>query len=294
MRYRAALVAMVGLFAGFLFVGCGGDADGEPTLVVGAIPDQEVSQLQRRFDLFTDYLEQELDVNVEYVPSDNYSALVTAFQRGDVQLAWFGGLTGVQARRQVDGARAIAQRPRDRAFQSVLVARNDAGVSSVNDLKGKRVTFGSESSTSGHLMPRYYAQQNGINPDEDFAGGDNYSGSHDRTYKIVEAGSYEAGFLNEAVWARAVEEDQVDTGVVQLVERTHEYPNYHWTVHPSVEEKLGEGSIGRIQQALLELDENEKTDILGLFQADEFVEASNDQYEMIEETALQVGIFQEE
>jgi phosphonate transport system substrate-binding protein len=137
-----------------ILASCGSPQEEEPTLVIGAIPDQQVSQLQRRIDLFTEYIEQEVGVQAEYNPSSDYAALVTAFKRGEVHLAWFGGLTGVQARLAVPEAQAIAQRPRDQTFRSVLVVGEDSGIETLDDLKGKRVTFGSESSTSGHLMPR--------------------------------------------------------------------------------------------------------------------------------------------
>ncbi len=282
------IVAVLGFVA--IVASCGSSQEEEPTLVIGAIPDQQVSQLQRRFDLFTDYIEQEVGIQAEYNPSSNYAALVTAFERGEVHLAWFGGLTGVQARLAVPGAQAIAQRPRDQSFRSVIIVGADSGIETLEDLRGKRVTFGSESSTSGHLMPRYYLEQNDINPDEDFDGGANYSGSHDRTWKLVESGSYHAGLLSEAVWERAVDEGQVDQDQVRVLGRTHEYPNYHWTIHPEVDERFGESTSRRIREALLAMDDDQRQ-VLDLFAAEEFIPTSNDEYEMIRQTGQDVGVF---
>ena len=123
-------------------------------LKIGAIPDQNASDLNRSLSQLAKYITEETGIQAEYVPSVDYAALVTAFERGEIDLAWFGGLTGVQARNMVPEAEAIAQRPLDEEFHSVFIAGADTGIESLEDLKGKSFTFGSESSTSGHLMPR--------------------------------------------------------------------------------------------------------------------------------------------
>lgn len=74
------------------------DGDARPTLAIGGIPDQDVALLEERFGGLAEYLSAELDPPVRYQPATDYAAVVTAFANGDVQLGWFGGLTGVQAR----------------------------------------------------------------------------------------------------------------------------------------------------------------------------------------------------
>ena len=135
------------------------EQNNEP-FVIGAIPDQDPEKLQRRFGLLADYLEGELGVPVEYIPVTDYAASVTAFRVGDLDMVWFGGLTGVQARLQVDDAQAIIQRDIDEQFHSIFIANKDSGItpiediSDLNQLAGHSFTFGSESSTSGRLMPQ--------------------------------------------------------------------------------------------------------------------------------------------
>ena len=69
-------------------------------LKVGAIPDQNQDVLDRRFNLFSKELSKKLDVEIKYVPVINYIAAVTGFRTKDLDLVWFGGLSGVQARLQ--------------------------------------------------------------------------------------------------------------------------------------------------------------------------------------------------
>lgn len=277
---------------------CGDDDDGgsfSGTLSIGGIPDQDVSTLERQFGLMADYLADATGLDVEYVPSVDYAAIVTAFDRGDVQLAWFGGLTGVQARAVVEGSEAIVQRPRDAEFHSVFIAQCSLNATSLEDLAGLTFTFGSESSTSGHLMPRYFLSEAGIDADEDFNGEPNYSGSHDKTYELVEAGAFQSGALNEAVWRDAVETGSVDTSKVCEVLTTDSYYDYNWSIRPDVDEEFGEGTREALIDAMLELNANmgeEEAELLDLFQTDSFVPTDNANYRAIERVAVDLGIIE--
>jgi phosphonate transport system substrate-binding protein len=268
----------------------------QPVLKVSGIPDQDAARLARRFQMFADYLSKELNVEVEYVPSANYSAVVTAFTQGDLQLAFFGGLTGVQARLQNPGAQAIAQREQDSRFHSKFIVQSHLPINSLEDLKthakGLTLTFGSESSTSGHLMPRDFLTEAGINPDTDFKTLPNFSGSHDLTWQLVEGGSFNVGVLNEDVWDRAVEEGKVDTSKVRVFYTTPEYYDYHWMACPDLDQVYGEGFTERIQAALLKLNPQEHGEILELFSTEKFIETNNDNYRAIEEVARKQGLIQ--
>lgn len=258
-------------------------AEAEKVFKIGAIPDQNASVLNRSMDGVAKYLSEKTGLKVEYVPTVDYAALVTAFERGDISLAWFGGLTGVQARSLVPDAEAIAQRPRDAEFHSIFITQKDLDINSLKDLKGHSFTFGSESSTSGHLMPRYFITQAGIRPEKDFDGQPNYSGSHDKTYKLIESGTFQAGALNEAVWEDAVEQGKVDLNKVKVFYTTPSYYDYHWTINP-VDQSFGEGTKKKVTEALLSMGEEEK-EILDLFQTDKFIKTKNENYKAIEEVA---------
>jgi phosphonate transport system substrate-binding protein len=261
----------------------------KPVLKIGAIPDQSAAELNRNMGEVAKYLSEKTGLKVEYVPSVDYAALVTGFERGEVQLAWFGGLTGVQARAITPGAEAIAQRPLDAQFKSVFIAQKDLQVSKLEDIKGKSFTFGSESSTSGSLMPRYFLTQAGINPEADFNGKPNYSGSHDKTIKLVESGAFQTGALNISVWEKTVKENKVDLNKVKVFYTTPDYYDYHWTVNkPEVMDKYGKDAKENIKKALLEMSVDKggsQAEALKFFQTDKFVETKNDNYKAIEDVA---------
>jgi phosphonate transport system substrate-binding protein len=272
---------------------CGGRYQ-QPVLKVGGIPDQDTARLARRYHGFADYLSRNLGVRVQYVPSVDYAAVVTAFTQGGLHLAFFGGLTGVQARLQNPGAQAIAQRENDAQFHSRFIVRADLPVSSMDDLKARAkaltITFGSESSTSGHLMPRHFLRQAGINPDRDFKTLPNFSGSHDLTWQLVQSGSFDVGALNEDVWARAVREGKVNSTKVREFYTTPAYFDYHWTVRGDLDQVFGAGFSQRVQAALLALDPQKHGQILELFSTGKFIETNNDNYQAIEDVARSLGI----
>lgn len=294
MRSRSLLLAVLSV-AALSAAGCSGAgaSDESRPIVLGGIPDQDVRVLEERFGGIAEALTDRVGVPFEYRPATSYAAVVTAFQNGDVLLGWFGGLTGVQARLAVPGAEAVAQRPIDREFRSVFIVGGDVEAETISDLAGLRFTFGSESSTSGHLMPRHFLGEEGIDPDEDFDGRPGFSGSHDKTWKLVEAGSFEAGALNAAVWESAVEDGEVDTDAVRAVAVTPPYVDYHWVAHPDIDDRYGEGTTQRIVAALLAMsvdDGGDVTETLTLFGTDRFIPASDEDYAGIEAVARDLGL----
>ena len=288
-----AILISVSLMLGV--TACSGSTDNDiPELKVGGIPDQDTARLARRYESFSKYLSDALGVPVEFVPSVDYAAVVTAFSQDQLQLAFFGGLTGVQARLQKPGAVAIAQRENDAAFHSKFIARADLDLESLDNLKAQAgdlsITFGSPNSTSGHLMPRYFLKQAGINAATDFRQEPNFSGSHDTTWQLVESGAFDLGALNEDVWDRAVRENKADTGKVKEFYVTPAYYDYNWTAQGNLDQVYGAGFTEKIRQALLDLNPQEHGEVLDLFSTEKFITTSNDNYQAIEDVARELEI----
>lgn len=257
-----------------------------------AIPDQDTTRLQERFGKIADYLSEELGITVKYIPVKSYSASVQAFKNNEVQLAWFGGLSGVQARLAVPNSVAIAQGAEDPDFISYFIANTSTGLAFSEkfpkDIADKTFTFGSKGSTSGRLMPEYFIREGfeGKAPREVFKRV-GFSGDHSKTLALVQAGSYEVGAMNFKVWLKEVEAGKVDTTKVQVIWRTPGYPDYNWTIRGSVEETYGEGFIKKVQQALLDITDPA---ILDAFPRAKFIPADNSMYQSILDTAIEVGI----
>ena len=261
-----------------------------PVLRVSAIPDEAPTELQRKFKPLGDYLARALSMEVRFVPVTDYAATVEGLAGGHLDLVWYGGFTFVQARRRTGNAVPLVQREEDARFHSKFITRVGSGIHSLRDLKGKTVAFGSVSSTSGHLMPRYYLLQAGVDPDKDLSRYA-FSGAHDATAKWVESGKVDAGALNESVWQKLVEEKRVDTSKVEVFHTTPDYFDYNWTVRGDLDPALA----GRIRAAFLALDASnpEHKAILDLQRARRFVETRPESYRMIEEAARSAGLLKE-
>ena len=276
-----------------IFLNCGGNEQ-SPVFTIAGIPDQNSTELARRYKEFTNYLSQTLQQEVKYVPTVNYSATVTGFRQGEIHMAWFGGLTGVMARMDAPNALAIAQRPADEKFHSVFIINQNVSVDKgdLSKLKGTTFTFGDELSTSGHLMPRHFLLEAGLDPDEDFASQPSYSGSHDKTWKLVESGAFDGGVLNENVWRSAVNLGKVDVSKVQVFYESPRYHDYNWTIRGDLDETFGLGFTQNVRNALMDLDNN-NSEILKMFSTDSFVATKNSNYDVIESIAVSVGIIEQ-
>ena len=257
-------------------------AQAQTVFRVTAIPDESPTELARKAAPLMKYLEAQLGMKVEYTPVTDYAAAVEALVNKKVDLAWFGGFTFVQANVRSAGKMIpLVQREEDEKFRSVFIT-GDAAIKTLADLKGKDVSFGSQSSTSGHLMPRSFLLQNGINPEKDFKRVA-YSGAHDATVAAVAAGKVQAGALNISVWERLVADKKVDTDKVKVFFTTPPYYDYNWTVHSDMPAALRE----KLSAALLGLNKNtpEGKEILGLQRATRFVPSKAENYKGIEAAA---------
>ena len=269
------------------------------TLRVSAIPDQDPEKLLRTYTQFAKYLEAHVPgIKVKYVPVTDYQASVSSFRTGDLDLVWFGGLTGVQARTEVPGAMTLAQRDIDAKFTSVFVASPDAGLDPITDVAGLKTiaghsfTFGSESSTSGRVMPQYFLGKAGVDVNSDLKGKAGFSGAHDKTIALVAAGSFDVGALNSSVWDKAIAAGTIDKTKIVEVFRTPTFFDYHWLAQPKLDATFGAGFTDAVKQAILDLDgkgEGEAA-ILELFGAKNFIETAPENYSKIEEIGKEIGV----
>jgi len=261
----------------------------QQVLKVTTIPEEAATEQLRKFGPITRYLEKSLGMKVEFTPVNDYPAAVEALVNKQVDLVWFGGFTHVQAQIRSGGKIiAIAQREEDdNKFRSVFIAQTDSGIKNLSDLKGKEFSFGSQSSTSGHLMPRFNLLRAGVDPDKDFKRVA-YSGAHDATIASVVSGRVAAAALDITVWRRFVSDKKVDTAKVDVFHTTPPFFNYNWSVHADIPVALRD----RITKAILALDMNtpEGKEILTLNRATRYVPTKNENYRQFEEAGRLMGL----
>jgi len=271
-------------------------AEEKPTFVFTAIPDADESRLQQRFNKVAVYLSEKLNVDVKYIPVKSYSAAVTAFRNDQVQLAWFGGLSGVRARALVPGSEAIAQGFEDQAFKSYIIAHHSTGLKENTDLseafknfnsKDMTFTFGSKGSTSGRLMPEFYLREEFKAAPSDIFSRVGFSGDHSRTIAQVQSGAYQVGAVNFKVWDKELASGKIDTAKVSIIWTTPTYPDYQWTIRNDVDQRFGADFKALVRKTLLEMND---PDLLASFPRQSFIPASNADYAPIEDTARAIGL----
>ncbi|MEH3062595.1 MAG: putative selenate ABC transporter substrate-binding protein [Methylobacterium radiotolerans] len=263
-----------------------------PPLVFTGIPDQDESRLVERFGKVAAYLEAELGVPVRYIPVKSYPAAVTAFTNGQVQLAWFGGFTGVQARKAVPGSQAIAQGAEDAAFKTYVIANAATGLKPEKDfpkaVAGRTFTFGARASTSGRLMPEYFVRQAfpGKTPEQVFARV-GFSGDHTRTIQLVQSGAFAVGAVDYSVWDLDSKAGKVDPKAVSVIWESPTFPDYQWTVRGDVEQTYGAGFTDRLRAALTGIADPA---ILEPFGRSKFIPVTNAAYEPLVEVGRSTGL----
>ena len=262
----------------------------EKILKIGAIPDQNQEILDKRFNLLSEELSKQLDIKIKYVPVVNYVAAVTAFRTNSLDLVWFGGLSGVQAKLQTPNSIVLAQRDIDKKFKSVFITNKKLSIkrtTNIDDLKlltKYRFTFGSENSTSGRLMPQYFLNNAGVEL-TDFKGQTvGFSGSHDATIALVNSGAYEAGVLNKQVWDRNMKKNPLRVKNATVFFITPSYVDYHWLAQGNLDQKFRNGFTKELREVILNLNPKNKNQklILEMFNAKKFIKANSENYKGIE------------
>lgn len=256
-----------------------------------AIPDENVTRLEQRFGKVARYLEKELGVDVKYIPVKSYGASVAAFKNNQVQLAWFGGLSGVQARLAVPGSKAIAQGVEDVEFKTYFIAHSSTNLGYSSNfpqgIKGKTFTFGSKGSTSGRLMPEFFIREHFDKSPRKVFKRVGFSGDHSRTIALVQSGSYQIGAVNYKVWENEQKAGKIDNNKIKVIWSTPEYPDYNWTIRGDVEKEYGKGFIKKVQKAFLNLSDKS---LLSSFPRKGFIKSENSQYQPILDVGREIGI----
>ena len=259
--------------------------------VFTAIPDEDETRLMSRFSKVAKYLSKKLGVSVKYIPVKSYAAAVTAFRNDQVQLAWFGGLSGVRARKLVKGSQALAQGYEDQNFVTYIIAHHSTGLKAGKKfpkaIKGKTFTFGSKGSTSGRLMPEFHVRKNFKKSPKKVFKRVGFSGDHSRTIALVQSGAYEVGAVNFKVWENEMKVGKIDPKKVSIIWKTPTYPDYQWSVRGGVEKKFGKGFIKKIKQALLNMKDKS---LLDAFPRSSFVSAKNSDYKPILKIGRKIGL----
>ena len=267
--------------------GCNAEAS-TATLRFSAIPNENATLLRQKYDPVAEYLSEKLGVAVEYIPAADYQASVAMFINGEIQMAWFGGFTGVQARNKVEGARAIVKGEKDAHYKSYFIVSRDSELTKSDEFPmaaaGKRFAFGSQSSTSGRLMPEFFIRQATGKTSDEFFGEVSYSGSHDNTITNVKDGNWDIGVVDFGVYDGRIADGSLTADECPVIWETPSYADYQFTIRPDLDASLGMGIEQELAAALLEM----PPELAQAFRRDKMVPAANEDFAGILDVALKL------
>ena len=264
-------------------------------LKVGLLPDDNTEIILERFEPVRLRIEKEIDCEVQVaIPAigkkHTYDDLVNELIAGKIDLAYLGGFSYVKAASKIPTT-LIAMRKKDTKFRSYFIAQRSLNIKSLTDLKGHSFAFGSSSSTSGHLMPRHFLTNKGINPEKDFKGAEKYSGTHGNTLRMVTSGQVDAGVLNSNVYDRYLQEGKINTDNIEVVWVTPGYSDYIWvaseTLNHSVKNKLANFFINLTPGSL------EDNKILKSLEADYYISPKENMFSKLKEVAIKLNMIEE-
>jgi phosphonate transport system substrate-binding protein len=277
----------------FLLAAC--DSEPDPALAnsplrFSAIPNIDAKFLKSEYEPIAEHLSRKLGITVEYIPAANYAACVSMFANDEIQLSWFGGLTGAQARHIVKGARAIAKGRIDANYRTYFIAPKSTPLTKSDSFpmgaKGGRFTFGDKLSTSGRLMPEFFIRSETKSTPQKFFAEVNFSGSHSATIKQVANGSWDLGAVDFAEYDKQIESGQLKAEDCPIVWVSPPYADYQFTARPGLDARYGAGFTKRLTEALLQLDE----EMCRKFRRKKMVPASDADFKGIIDIARQLEL----
>lgn len=275
------------------FAGCGtntktkGDASPDqkqPVLRVGLVPNQAPDKIKAQYEPFRQYLQQKLNIPVELFVATDYAGVVEAMANDKLDVAYFGGLTYVQAKQRAKIHPIVTEvdvETQTTKYYSLIIAPADSDLKGVNEIKGKTFAFGDISSTSGSLYPRFMLDQAGIKVPDDLKNVV-YTGGHDATAQAVQNGTVDAGGIEGRILQKLIAKGTVDGSKIKVLEK-HLVEGYPWVVR----DNLDKGLEDKIIQAFIEL--NDPT-LLDLMRATAFAKVTDANYTEVEQQAQRLGL----
>ena len=268
-----------------LFVGCNASGPSPQTLRLSMIPTTDPGKMIREGQPLIAYLEKETGMKVEMTIPTNYAAVVEAIANDQVDIAYLGGFTYVQASKRA-GVIPLLQRDQDQNFHSLFITQPDSGINSLSDLNGRTFAFGDVNSTSGHLMPEYFMRE--ANVEADVIAKAIYTGGHDGTALAVANQRVDAGALDETVYQKMIQDGKLDPAKVKVFFTTPPFFDYVWVARKGLDAKLAEA----FSSAFLRLDASEPQQraVLDVMRAKKYVRANDSDYDKLRQAANDAGL----
>ena len=282
-QFWCGLSLIVLLLSTFATAGCAPAKEDIKVLRWGLIPADDAAEMLRQYQPVVDYLEERLNMTIEIQVTNDYTAAIEAMHNKHIDMAWFGPFSYILAVEQADAEAIVNGFRRDTkkaTYKSIIITRADSGIKTLDDLKGRSFAFVDPASTSGNLIPRKMLIDNGINPDNDFST-TYYAGSHIAVGLAVKNGTVDAGAFGDTSYNRMSKEGQIDPEVNIIIFESPPIPGSPIAVRGDLPQDLK----NRIEQALIEMDQQTILKVGGWGDIEKYVKVTDSDYDIIREVA---------
>jgi len=233
--FVAALLACLAM-VGATTVMAAGDANPEQ-LKVALLPDEDAATIIEANQGFKEYLEDQLQRDIELIVSTDYSSMIEAMRHGRVDLAYFGPLSYVLAKSRSE-IEAFAAKTKDGSptYQAVVIGNIEAGIETLADIKGKDMAYGDQASTSSHMIPKSMLLGADLKAGGDYR--EHFLGAHDAVAVAVQNNKAVAGGLSRPIFESLVERGVIDLQKVRVLEYSEPFPQYPWAMRSDLDDEL--------------------------------------------------------
>ena len=166
--------------------------------------------------------------NIDIEESPTYLDAIEALKSGEAHIAWLGAKAYLEGAHEADiEAFAVAIRGKKlrSTYRTLFVARANAEINSLSDLRGKRLVLSEKGSTSGDLMPRHELNKIGLNPEAP----SNferviYSGSQESSITSVLSGTSDVAAVSEINYEGLIKNGVIESQGLKIVHASKEIP----------------------------------------------------------------------
>lgn len=288
MKYqRWILTCLVLLLVGITACKENDTASETPTVIrLGMVPFETGEELLKDMQPLIDVIEKGMDMEVRPTVAADYTGVVEAFKNNQLDVAFLSPAAYVLAKQEADVKIILKSERKGKAtYFGAIIVRDDSGIKTLQDLKGKRFSFGDPISTSGHIFARKLMLENGINPESDLEKFI-YSGSHDATILSVLNKKVDAGATyadddqgNSNAWKRFLE--PADYEKIRVLAYTAPIPSDTISVRGDYPPELTD----RLQKTLMDYTSSPegKALIQKLYKFDGYMVANDEDYQKVRE-----------
>jgi phosphonate transport system substrate-binding protein len=267
-----------------VLAGCNSKPATDTKLRISMIPTTDPGKALRENQPLLAYWQKQTGQTPVLTIPTSYAAVVEALANDKVDIAYLGGFTYVQAHLRA-GVKPLAQRTVDQQFHSVFITQANSKIHSLSDLHGHFV-FGDVNSTSGHLMPLCYMQQENVDPE--VIKNASYSGAHDATALAVANGKAEAGSMDEQVYKKMTANGQLKPDAVRVFYTTPPFFDYVWVANKNLDPKVADAFANAMKS--LSADNPDQKALLDLLNSKGYVTANDADYVKLRNAAVSAGL----